>query len=253
MVSLINLFLTAAFAGVIGLGLGGILGARMQKGSDRALYLLLSFSGGVMLSIVFFDLIREALETGASLLIICIGILAGMLFVLLLHAILGHKLHHRHGFGQRQQQALLITGILTASAIALHNIPEGMTLGASFIGAKETISGAGLVLALLIGLHNLPEGMAIAVPLISGGLNRFTAVLITAASGIPTVLGALLGYWMGDLGALGMALSLSLASGTLLFVIFGEILPQTIALNQNHFPAIPFTIGILTGLLVVFL
>ena len=51
--------------------------------------------------------------------------------------------------------------------------------------------GSGLVMAVIIGLHNIPEGMAVAVPLISGGMSRAKAVLLTAVTGAPTVIGAL--------------------------------------------------------------
>ena len=62
-----TLLLTTALAGVVGTGLGGMIGALLQKDSNRAVSLLLSFAGGVMLSIVCFDLLVEAIETGAVL------------------------------------------------------------------------------------------------------------------------------------------------------------------------------------------
>ena len=61
-----TLLLTTALAGVVGTGLGGMIGALLQKDSNRAVSLLLSFAGGVMLSIVCFDLLVEAIETGAG-------------------------------------------------------------------------------------------------------------------------------------------------------------------------------------------
>lgn len=45
----------------------------------------------------------------------------------------------------------------------------------------------------LIGLHNISEGMAVSVPLISGGIAKWKSILITASTGIPTIIGALLG------------------------------------------------------------
>jgi ZIP family zinc transporter len=127
-----------------------------------------------------------------------------------------------------------------------------MTIGASYASNDGVIGSAALVLAVLIGLHNIPEGMAVSVPLISGGMNRWKAILITAASGIPTILGALLGYMLGELGPMGLTLSLGFASGAMLYVVFGEILPQSILMYHSKLPAFSAIAGILVGLLIIF-
>ena len=138
-----------------------------------------------------------------------------------------------------------------ASAIALHNLPEGMTIGASFANTKGSLEGSALILSILIGLHNIPEGMAISVPLINGGVKRRKAILITAISGAPTIIGALIGYYIGDIGVLGLALSLSFASGAMLYVTFGEIIPQSILMYRSKLPAFSVILGILVGLIVI--
>ena len=127
-----------------------------------------------------------------------------------------------------------------------------MTIGASYANTKGIMEGSALILAVLIGLHNIPEGMAIAVPLINGGVKRGMAILITALSGAPTILGAMFGYWMGEIGPLGLALSLSFASGAMLYVVFGEILPQSILMYRSKLPAFFVIIGILVGLIVIY-
>ena len=128
-----------------------------------------------------------------------------------------------------------------------------MTIGASYANTNGIMEGSALILAILIGLHNIPEGMAIAVPLINGGIKRRMAILITALSGAPTIIGALLGYWLGDISPLGLALSLSFASGAMLYVVFGEILPQSILMYRSKLPAFSVILGIIIGLLVIYL
>jgi ZIP family zinc transporter len=141
-----------------------------------------------------------------------------------------------------------------AAAIALHNMPEGMVIGASYAASSETLlaNRGGLTMAIIIGLHNIPEGMAVSVPLISGGMSKWKAVLITACTGIPTVLGALLGYALGEIGPLGLTMSLGFASGAMLYVVFGEILPQSILMYHSKLPAFSAIGGILAGLLIIF-
>lgn len=263
-------------AGVCGTGLGGIIGAIFKSDSPVTISLLLSFAAGVMISIVCFDLATGALETKAGLHFVIGGLITGVLLVYLLNYAIDrhtsshvskcadhpatadcpwelihadHLVEHRRMGGKL---GLFVAGIVMASAIALHNLPEGMTIGASFVYTGDLLTGPTLLLAWLIGLHNIPEGMAVAVPLISGGMGRLKAVIVTAASGLPIMLGALLGFWIGEVGKIGLCLSLSFASGAMLYVVFGEIFPQAILLCRNKVPAFSLLAGVIAGMLVIF-
>ena len=273
-----TLLLTTAIAGVAGTGLGGLVGALLQKDSNRVVSLLLSFAGGVMLSVVCFDLVTEAIETEVGVITVIIAIALGVAVTFLLNYLIDrrtnpelphiddnhpktaddldeliHSDHLEHHYSNRDNKlALFVAGIVMASAIALHNIPEGMTIGASYAGNDGVMGKAALALAVLIGLHNIPEGMAVSVPLISGGMGRVKAVLITAASGVPTMIGALLGYMLGEIGPMGLTLSLGFASGAMLYVVFGEILPQAILMYHSKLPAFSAITGMLAGLIIIF-
>ena len=273
-----TLLLTTFLAGVAGTGLGGLIGAMLQKDSNRTVSLLLSFAAGVMLSVVCFDLITEAVETNVDIKIVIGSIAVGVAVIFgLNHWIdrktnpevphidanhpktaddldeLIHSDHWEQHYAQKDNKfALFIAGVVMASAIALHNVPEGMTIGASYASNEGVMGSAALVLAILIGLHNIPEGMAVSVPLISGGMSKPKAVLLTALSGAPTILGALLGFWIGDIGAMGLALSLGFASGAMLYVVFGEILPQAYLMYHSKLPAFTAIGGVLLGMFIIF-
>ncbi len=272
-----TLLMTTFLAGVVGTGLGGLIGALLQKESNRTVSLLLSFAGGVMLSVVCFDLVTEAIETNVGVLTVIGAIAAGVVVIFGLNYLIDmrtnpevphidenhskpadvldeliHSDHYQHHASKDNKLALFVAGIVMASAIALHNVPEGMTIGASYASNDGVMGSAALILAILIGLHNIPEGMAVSVPLIGGGTNKVKAVLITALSGVPTMVGALLGYLLGDIGALGLALSLGFASGAMLYVVFGEILPQAILMYRSKLPAFAAIFGILVGLFIIF-
>ena len=273
-----TLILTTALAGVAGTGIGGLIGAMLQKDSNRTVSLLLSFAGGVMLSVVCFDLVTEAVETNAGLWVAVAAIAAGVAITYFLNYLIDRKtnpevphidknhpqtaddldelIHSDHleqHYAQKDNKlGLFVAGIVMASAIALHNVPEGMTIGASYASNNGVMGSAALVLAVLIGLHNIPEGMAVSVPLISGGMSKVKAVLITASTGIPTILGALLGYILGEIGPMGLTLSLGFASGAMLYVVFGEILPQSILIYHSKLPAFSTIAGILLGMLIIF-
>ena len=273
-----TLILTTALAGVAGTGLGGLVGAMLQKNSNRAVSLLLSFAGGVMLSVVCFDLVTEAIETNAGIWVVVGAIAFGVAVTYTLNYLIDRKTnpevphideHHpqtaddldelihsdhlnQHYAKKDSKFGLFIAGIVMACAIALHNVPEGMTIGASYASNDGVMGTAALTLAILIGLHNIPEGMAVSVPLISGGMKKWKAVLITACTGIPTILGALLGYALGEIGPMGLTISLGFASGAMLYVVFGEILPQSILMYHSKLPAFSAIVGILVGILIIF-
>lgn len=273
-----TLIVTTMIAGVVGTGLGGLIGALLQKDSNRTVSLLLSFAGGVMLSVVCFDLVTEAIATNAGIGVVIGSIAAGVVVIYLLNYLIDkktnpevphidethpttaddldeliHSNHYEmHAARKDNKFALMVAGMVMACAIALHNVPEGMTIGASYANNDGVMGSSALVLAILIGLHNIPEGMAVSVPLISGGMKKGKAVLATAATGIPTILGALLGYLIGDMGALGLAISLGFASGAMLYVVFGEIIPQAILMYHSKLPAFSVIVGILAGLLIIY-
>ena len=273
-----TLLITTLLAGVGGTGLGGLIGALLQKDSKRTVSLLLSFAGGVMLSVVCFDLVTEAIETNTGIWVVVCAIGFGVAITYFLNYLIDRKTNpevahidenhpktaddldelihsdHLQVHHSRRDSAmgLFVAGVVMACAIALHNLPEGMTIGASYASNNGAMGGAALILAVLIGLHNIPEGMAVSVPLISGGMAKWKAVLITAASGIPTILGALLGYMLGEIGPVGLTLSLGFASGAMLYVVFGEILPQSILMYHSKLPAFSTIVGILVGLLIIF-
>ena len=147
---------------------------------------------------------------------------------------------------------LFVAGIVMAFAIALHNVPEGMVIGATYAADSSVITGgAGFIIAVVIGLHNIPEGMSVSVPLISGGMPKWKAICLTALSGAPTVVGAMLGYSLGMLSPILLSLSLSFAGGAMLYVVFGELLPESFLMWKSKAPGALTLIGTLVGLILV--
>ena len=228
------LAVTAA-AGLGGTGLGGGAACLLCRDSDRMVSLLLSFAAGVMTGVVCFDLLAEA--AGNSLAGAAAGVLAGCGAVGLLNGLL-----------PREEAGLRSAGMVMAAAIAIHNVPEGMVMGAAFARDESALSGGGILLAVVIGLHNIPEGMALAVPMRSGGMGRLRVCALAALAGAPTVLGAGIGYGLGTLGPGMLTLALGFASGAMLYVVFGELLPEAAELRQSGAQTLAAVAGILVGM-----
>lgn len=161
------------------------------------------------------------------------------------------KMHQKDKNASNRE--LFIAGIVMAFAIALHNMPEGMVIGASYAisDTARTFSGSGFLISVVIGFHNIPEGMAVVVPLIAGGMKKGKAILITALSGAPTIIGALLGYSLGLISPIMLSLSLSFAGGAMLYVVFGELIPEAILMWKSKLPAFFTLVGTITGLILV--
>ena len=276
--------LVTLISGAGGTGLGGFIGALFKSESNRTISLLLAFAGGVMTAMVCFDLLAEAEEAASQIaehgvVLVIFAVALGVAVVYLLNHLIDRKtrkevshtadehhpethddidelvhadhlnMHKRHN---DSRLSLFVAGVVMACAIALHNIPEGMTIGASFAVSDNLMWGTGMIMAVLIGLHNIPEGMAVAVPLISGGTGRVKATLLTAACGLPTVLGAWLGFWLGDIGPLGLTMSLGFASGAMLYVVFGEIMPESYLIYRSKLPAYAVRVGLALGMFMIF-
>ena len=273
-----------AIAGVGGTGMGGVVACLFRKDSDKTVSLLFSFAAGVMTAVVCFDLLTEALNTdgaASAVWLVISGVIVGFTVIALLNAWidkatdhevahidenhprtadsleeLTHANHlHEHMEGRQPRSGLFLAGLVMAAAIALHNVPEGMVIGASFARTEDQIltNRGGLIMALVIGLHNIPEGMAVAVPLISGGMSKWRSVAVTALSGAPTILGALAGFLIGTIGPTALVISLSFASGAMLYVVFGELLPESILMWKSKLPAALAVLGMLTGLIIIYL
>ena len=251
----------SGIAGIIGTGLGGLLSAILfKKSSETMTCWMLSFAGGVMTSIVCFGLVPEAFGL-TGIFATLFGLILGIVVIMGLSRIVDTiteikgeelKVHHTHEqlYHEsriiRDRTRMIRSGMLMLTAIGLHNIPEGIAIGAG--GSHDFHLGA--LLALMIALHNIPEGMAIAAPLLAGGVNKMKVIFLTALSGAPTLLGGLIGMLIGSISDTAIAISLSAAGGAMLYIVFGEIIPQSVVMTKNRTASIVTLIGILVGLIV---
>jgi len=256
----LNIILLSILAGVVGMGLGAFITAVYGSRSERMTSIFLSFAAGVMVSIVFMELLPESVDL-AGIPVMIAGLIIGALMVLALNALIDKisnsgsksKLHDtfaeffHSGDVITKQSNMLRSGLIMLVAIALHNVPEGLAMGA----AGNYDAALGLTLAILIGLHNIPEGMAVSAPLIAGGMSKIKAVVITLIAGATTVVGTVAGVLLGSISDIAVAFSFSIAGGAMLYVVLGEILPQSIVTGKDRVPTIFTLAGIIIGVLFI--
>ncbi|NLG37468.1 MAG: ZIP family metal transporter [Clostridiales bacterium] len=224
--------LAAMVAGVAGTGLGGLWAFMPGSRSNGAARAMLLFASGLMTAVVCFELIPEALAlSGLGPLIA--GIVSGVAAVALLSALIPGE------------DAAARTGWLVAASIALHNLPEGLAIGAGY----AAFPALGIRLALVIALHDLPEGLAAAAPLRTAGVAPWRVFLLCALTGVPTGVGGLLGAIIGRISARWVAVSMGFAGGAMLYVTCGEMLPLTQRMGAERWQALWQIAGFAAGLL----
>ena len=229
-------------SGVIGTGIGGLMAFFVKGVSNRILSSILEFSAGLMTAVVCFELIPQAFELGGTMLTMS-GIILGIATIIVVENFMQKSKFLKTGRGSSR---LIQTGFLTAIAIALHNLPEGFAVGSGF----EASVKLGLTITIIILIHDIPEGMAMAVPLRAGGVKPFKAFIITILSGVPMGFGALFGAALGGISQKFICVCLGFASGAMLYIICGELVPQSKRLYSGRLPSLSNVVGILCGIII---
>ena len=229
-----------------------------KKTNQKALNLMLGFAAGVMIAASFWSLLQPAIERAEiylsmpSWLVVTLGFLAGAVFMWISDKIVS-RAQRRANSTQLQTNERTHRIILLVLSITLHNIPEGLAVGVAF-GAlhsggvsPEAFMGA-ITIAIGIGLQNFPEGAAVSIPLRREGYSRKKSFLLGQASGmvepIAGVVGALLVVYIQTF----LPFALAFAAGAMLYIVSGELVPESKKIYKGRFSAIGNIIGFLIGI-----
>ncbi len=205
---------------------GSLIGFAFKKISHRFSDLVLSFAAGVMLSAAVLGLILPSLDYGGTygLLITIAGIFAGALCLNLIDKLVPH-LHRLVGSDiESHHNANLSKVLLFVTAIAIHNLPEGIAAGVGF-GSGNTTQA--LMIAGGIALQNIPEGMVIIGPMLAAGVSPKKTFVSAMITGLVEVAGTLIGYFAVSLASAILPFALAFAGGTMLYVVSDEMIPET--------------------------
>ena len=206
---------------------GSVIGFLFKKISHKFSDIVLAFAAGVMLAAAVLGLILPSVEYGGKfgLLITIAGIFTGALCLNLIDKAVPH-LHKLAGadLEEHQGNANLSKVLLFVTAIAIHNLPEGIAAGVSF--GSDNVNEA-LMIAGGIALQNIPEGMVIIGPMLAAGISPRRTFLCAMATGLVEVLGTLLGYFAVTVASAILPFALAFAGGTMIYVVSQEMIPET--------------------------
>lgn len=195
--------------------IGAVLGYCLKGLSSRFSDYIMAFAAGVMLSAAVIGLILPAADGG--ILVCQAGILAGAFFLQLLDRLLEKSISPQSSGGSRKM-------ILFASAMAVHNLPEGLAAGVS-LGTGHITEA--MIISAGIALQNLPEGAVTVTTLVSSDISPNRALLCGVGTGVMEIIGTLLGYTAVTAAASILPFAMAFAGGTMLYVTVDDMIPQT--------------------------
>jgi ZIP family zinc transporter len=264
--------LLSLFAG-LGTGLGGLI-AVVRTPGKRSFGFIMGITAGVMLTLAFHQLVNEAWEL-AGFFTATMGFAAGAIVMLALDMLIPHirfgqrepstpeeavqpveedgPWRGRRGRGRRWgrhrhraiDRQLLHAGALLSLGITLHNIPEGIAVGAGYIHMPDF----GVMISVAILLHNIPEGIGTALPLAMSGVGRWQAFWVALLSGLAEPIGALAAAAVLSTFSTIVPAALAFAGGVMVFITLDELLPMARQYGHQHYTAV----GIILGAILVFL
>ena len=211
---------------------------------------LTGFASGVMVAASIWSLLIPAMEQTEdmgklSFLPAFAGFWMGILFLLFLDSVIPHL--HMNAEKAEGPKAKLRKTTMMVLAVTLHNIPEGMAVGAVYAGlisGNTTItSGGALALALGIAIQNFPEGAIISMPLRAEGKSRGKAFLDGFLSGAVEPAGALLTIIAAGFIVPAMPYLLSFAAGAMMYVVVEELIPEMSAGEHSNIGVVMFSVG----------
>ena len=243
----------------LSMGLGSLLSFIVDETNKRFLALSLSFSAGIMIYVSFMAILPEGMEliesyTGKHSSIIALtGFFGGMLITALIeklvHKFGGHIHGHHHGehknVEEHDDEHLSKLGLMSAVAIAIHNLPEGLAL---FTAGLKDITVA-IPIAAAVVLHNIPLSIAISVPIYHSTGSKRKALTYSLLVGLCQPLGAIIGYALLSrfFNDMVFGVLFSIVAGIMIFVSLDELLPSSQKYEDHHISVY----GAIAGMIVM--
>ena len=235
--------------------LGTILGAScvffmkgpMKSNMQKAFS---GFAAGVMIAAAIWSLILPSFETSShmgklSFVPVIVGLWLGFGFLMILDKVIPHV--HIDTNETEGPKCNLKKSTMTALAVALHNLPEGMAVGVVLASAQvnpNNISySMAIALAIGIAIQNFPEGAIISMPLASCGIKKKKTFFLGVLSGIVEPLGAVITLLLASIIAPALPYLLSFAAGAMIYVVVEELIPEMSEGKHSHIGTIFFAIG----------
>jgi zinc transporter, ZIP family len=224
-------------------GVGAIPILFLNNVSSRLKSLLLGYASGIMMAATTFSLIPEALKS-SNLWVLSFGMLLGT-FIL---NVINSRTNNLDTADFRFLSGIDRKTFVIVTAITLHNLPEGLSVGVSYGTGQDNLGG---IIAFAIGLQNAPEGFLVGLYLIQQKISKVKALIIATVTGAVEIITAAIGYFLASEVNGLVPYGLSFAAGAMLFVIYKELIPESQEDNHVKFPTYSFVLGLISMLYLI--
>ncbi len=254
---LLTAFGLTAFAG-LATGVGSALAFFTRRSHGSFLSWALGFSGGVMIYVSFVEILSKAREAltadfgeGVAGWATAGGFFLGMILIAAIDRLVPsfenpHEARRVEEMTQdMKDKKLMRMGLMSALAIAIHNVPEGL---ATFTAALQDPHLA-LSITIAIAIHNIPEGIAVSVPIYYATGSRRQAFAYSLLSGLAEPAGALIGYFLliTFMGPRVLGFLFAGVAGIMVFISLDELLPTAREYGKSH----QVIYGVIAGMIVM--
>ncbi|PIR69382.1 MAG: ZIP family metal transporter [Candidatus Niyogibacteria bacterium CG10_big_fil_rev_8_21_14_0_10_46_36] len=199
-----------------------------EKKIRKAVFFLVALAIGALLGDAFLHLIPEALETGGGSPLIPLLVIAGIVFFFIFEKILGwHHHHHEKPTDCEDCQDILPVGRLILLSDGLHNLVDGIIIGASYLISVEV----GIATTLAIILHEIPQEIGDFGILIHAGYSKAKALWFNFLSALVAITGVLLVVIFGGTIEPLLPFIIALAAGNFIYIATADLIPE---LHKQH-------------------
>ena len=273
---MIYMFILSAFGTIGATFLGAIFSKFVSNKRKEVFNFFQNFSVGGIIALLFFELIIEAVEhfqsgisdnlLGALYTLLIIGGV-GLIFFLMHEGL--HKLSHHHEHDKNDDEdcvdhahstevfnnnSILLASFIFLLAISIHNIPEGLSLGINFNSPGSTIPYQGIIMSVILLIHNFLIGFTMCNSFLHSNKSFKFSLLLTTLSALPAYVFAICGYFISTISINEVFLGtiFAISSGSLLYVLFIELLPQVFKEYKSKFTFLYILLGIIICGILVF-
>lgn len=273
---MIYMFILSAFGTIGATFLGAIFSKFVSNKRKEVFNFFQNFSVGGIIALLFFELIIEAVvhfqsgisdnSLGALYTLLIIGGV-GLIFFLMHEGL--HKLSHHHEHDKNDDEdcvdhahstevfnnnSILLASFIFLLAISIHNIPEGLSLGINFNSPGSTIPYQGIIMSVILLIHNFLIGFTMCNSFLHSNKSFKFSLLLTTLSALPAYVFAICGYFIStiSLNEVFLGTIFAISSGSLLYVLFIELLPQVFKEYKSKFTFLYILLGIIICGILVF-
>ncbi len=218
--------------------------ATYRRKSVRQQGFFLGLTGGVLISIICFELLPEAIVYSGVVIPMLTMTIALGLCAYLEHTVVNIK--SKTDVNVLNPLNMVKISTFAGVIIGLNNFPEGLALGAVMLHTE--MKEAHMVYALF--LHSIIEGMLVFSNTKPKNENKLVNIQFIIVTSFIIGISSILGAFLTNVYHFIMPLSVGFVSGIMLYTALGETIPKSRAVWNGRFSTLGACIGVVVGIVV---